>query len=183
MSRPRRLATKQARSAASRTDRRVAPSIRERRDPDRGADAVTPASRTDRLTARSDALGDGAPGRVRARQEHRELVAAVAEHVVASRGRAATIARGDLAQQPVAGLVAQRVVDALELVEVQHDEAERLAAGDAALEPVLERAVVEQAGQVVGLGADLDRPVDLGVLEGDRDLRREQLDELELVAR
>ena len=52
---------------------------------------------------------------------------------------------------------------------------------DAPLEHVLERPVVEQAGQVVGLGADLDRPEDLGVLQGDRDLRREQLDELELV--
>ena len=46
---------------------------------------------------------------------------------------------------------------------------------------LLERAVVQEAGQVVGLGADLDGPVDLGVLEGDRDLRGEQLDELELL--
>ena len=52
---------------------------------------------------------------------------------------------------------------------------------DAPLQPLLERAVVEQAGQVVGPGPDLDRLEDLGVLEGDRDLRREQLDELELV--
>ena len=48
-------------------------------------------------------------------------------------------------------------------------------------EPVLERAVVEEAGQVVGLGADLDRPMDLRVLERDRDLRGEELDELELL--
>ena len=89
--------------------------------------------------------------------------------------------RGDLAQQPVAGLVAERVVDRLELVEVEHHEAERVAPATMALEPVLERAVVEQAGQVVGARADLDRPVDLGVLERDRDLGGEQLDELELV--
>ena len=54
---------------------------------------------------------------------------------------------------------------------------------DAPFEPVLERPVVEQAGQVVGLGAELDRLEDLRVLEGDRHLGREQLDELELVAR
>ena len=58
-----------------------------------------------------------------------------------------------------------------------------VAVADAALEPLLERAVVEQAGQVVGPGPDLDRLEDLGVLERDRDLRREQLDELELLGR
>ena len=52
---------------------------------------------------------------------------------------------------------------------------------DAPLEPLLERPVVEQAGQVVGPGPDLDRLEHLGVLERDRDLRREQLDELELL--
>ena len=56
-----------------------------------------------------------------------------------------------------------------------------VAVADAPLEPLLERAVVEQAGQVVGPGPDLDRLEDLGVLERDRDLRREQLDELELL--
>ena len=54
---------------------------------------------------------------------------------------------------------------------------------DAAVEPFLERAVVEQPGQVVGSGADLDGLEDLGVLERDRDLRGEQLDELELLGR
>ena len=51
----------------------------------------------------------------------------------------------------------------------------------APLEPLLERPVVEQAGQVVGPGPDLDRLEDLRVLEGDRDLGGEQLDELELL--
>ena len=58
-----------------------------------------------------------------------------------------------------------------------------VAVADAPLEPLLERAVVEQAGEVVGPGPDLDRLEDLGVLERDRDLRREQLDELELLGR
>ena len=52
----------------------------------------------------------------------------------------------------------------------------------APFEPLLERPVVEQPGQVVGLGADLHRLEDLRVLEGDRHLGREQLDEFELVA-
>ena len=40
---------------------------------------------------------------------------------------------------------------------------------------------LQECRQVVGLGPDLDGPVDLGVLEGDRDLGGEQLDELELL--
>ena len=44
-------------------------------------------------------------------------------------------------------------------------------------------AVIEQPGQAVGLRADLDGPEDLGVLERDRDLGREQLDEVELLGR
>ena len=58
-----------------------------------------------------------------------------------------------------------------------------VALASAPLEPLLERPVVEQPGQVVGPGADLDRLEHLGVLERDRDLGREQLDELELLAR
>ena len=87
------------------------------------------------------------------------------------------------AQELVAGLVAHAVVDVPEVVEVQHDQAERRALAHALLQPLLERAVVEQAGQVVRLGADLDRLEHLGVLEGDRHLGREQLDEVEVVAR
>ena len=48
---------------------------------------------------------------------------------------------------------------------------------------ILERRVVEQAGQTVGLGADLDRPVDLRVLQCDGHLGREQLDQVELLGR
>ena len=115
-------------------------------------------------------------------EDQRELVAAVAEDVVALAARGHDRA-GDVGQQPVAGLVAEGVVDGLEVVEVEHDQAERLARLDAPLEPALERPVVEEPGQVVGLGADLDGAVDLGVLEGDRDLGGEELDELELVLR
>ena len=79
--------------------------------------------------------------------------------------------------------MAEVVVDVPEVVEVEHDQAERRPVADAPLEPLLERAVVEQPGQVVGPCPDLDRLEDLGVLERDRDLRREQLDELELLGR
>ena len=52
---------------------------------------------------------------------------------------------------------------------------------DALDEELLERPVVEQPGEIVRPRADLDGPVDLGVVERDRDLRGEQLDELELL--
>src|SRR6185436_4930518 len=92
-------------------------------------------------------------------------------------------APGDPAQELIAGLVAEVVVDVPEVVEVEHDQAERLPVADAPLEPLLERAVVEQPGEVVGPCPDLDRLEDLGVLERDRDLRGEELDELELLGR
>ncbi len=79
--------------------------------------------------------------------------------------------------------MAHRVVDAAEIVEVDHDQAERSAVPDGALELILERGVVQEPGQPVGLRADLDRAVDLGVLEGDRHLRGEQLDEIEFLGR
>ena len=56
------------------------------------------------------------------------------------------------------------------------------ALANAPLEPLLERPVVEQAGEVVSPGADLDRLEDLRVLQGDGHLGREQLDQIELVA-
>ena len=57
-------------------------------------------------------------------QDERELVAAVAEDVV---GFAAGVEQrvGDRPEEPVAGLVAELVVDRPEVVEVEHDQAER----------------------------------------------------------
>ena len=53
----------------------------------------------------------------------------------------------------------------------------------AADQAVLERAVIEEAGQRVALGA-LDLLLErLGVLEGDRDVRRKELDEIEVGGR
>ncbi len=88
-------------------------------------------------------------------------------------------------QESVAGRVAVRVVERLERVEVHHQEGERgpVAARDRLAQLALECTVVAQAGQGVELGPDLDGPVDLGVLEGDRGLAGEQLGQLELVRR
>ena len=88
-------------------------------------------------------------------QQDGELVAAEAgdrgavAHALAQRV-------GHLADQLVAGAVAERVVDVLEAVDVeQHDCAARAVAGDVvdvALELALERAPVQQAGQRVVVG-------------------------------
>ena len=93
---------------------------------------------------------------------------------------------GDADQEGVAGRVTARVVERLEPVEVEHEDREGLApaaVGDRFAELALERAVVAQAGQGVEVGADADRAMRLGVLEGDRGLAGEQLGQLELVRR
>ena len=88
-------------------------------------------------------------------QQDRELVAAEAgEHVGLAQAAAQRV--GDAHDQLVAGRVAERVVDRLEVVEVEHDRralrAVALDVGDVALELALERAAVEQAGQRVVVG-------------------------------
>jgi hypothetical protein len=61
---------------------------------------------------------------------------------------------GDRPQEPVAGLVAELVVDGPEVVEGEHDQAERATLADPLDEELLKGPVVEQAGQVVGPGPD-----------------------------
>ena len=87
-------------------------------------------------------------------QQDRELVAAeAAEHVGGAQvGRERA---GDGAQQVVTGGVAAGVVDGLEVVEVDHDQAERAAVvadvvAQLGLEALGEAAAVERAGQRVG---------------------------------
>ena len=77
--------------------------------------------------------------------------------------------------------MAQRVVVALERVEVEHQDRERPAQADRFAHLALERSVVAQAGQRVLLGTDADLAVGLGVLHRDRGLAGEQLGQLELV--
>ena len=85
--------------------------------------------------------------RVTVAQQDGELVAAVAEDLV---GLAPGLDEGigDALQEDVARLVPRGVVDSAEVVEVDHHQAERPAVPDGPFEVFLERAVVEQAGQV-----------------------------------
>ena len=89
-----------------------------------------------------------------------ELVAGIARHEVLAAHAAAQACR-DLLQHAVAGLVAERVVDVLEAVEVDEQDPEaRLAAVgahtlDAARELLREGFAVGQAGQAVGAQAGL----------------------------
>ena len=122
------------------------------------------------------------PGIVRLRQQDGELVTAVAVDAILVADRLAHRIRHPV-QQGIARGVAMRVVVGLERVEVQHEERERHAAFDELVELALERAVVAEPGQRVVLGLRDHRAVGLGVAQRDRRLRREQLDELELVAR
>ena len=102
------------------------------------------------------------------RQHDREFVAAEARHRV---GLADALLQtlGGLAQHVVAGLVAERVVDALEVIEIDDEQRElaRLAVGlrEAARELVHEVLAVRQRGQRVVVGAH----VELLVLGGGRE--------------
>ena len=75
-------------------------------------------------------------------EQDRELVAAEPRHGVAHAQRGAQ-ARRDRLQHPVAGGVAERVVDRLEVVEVQEQHGERPAVVASAAERVFD-AIAEQ---------------------------------------
>ena len=92
----------------------------------------------------------------RARQDHHELLAAVAGDEVAGAGVLAQHG-GDLLQRLVAVRVPEAVVDGLEEVEVHHEQREGEAVAGGALrldgQGLLEVPVVVEAGQAVGHGA------------------------------
>ena len=84
--------------------------------------------------------------------EHGELVAAEpGDEVLLAHG--ARRRCGDLDQQPVAGLVAEAVVDDLEVVEVEEEHGDALARLGGSLERRDERGAVRQAGEGVEPGA------------------------------
>ncbi len=127
------------------------------------------------------------------RQEDSELVAAEPGRQVVRSDAAADPVR-DRGEEPVAGRVAERVVDDLEVVEVEeeHDRAEPLPRGDELLLDALgEEGAVGQPGErvVIGLVPELlleprqlgERLLELAVLEGDRRLVGEGLEEAEIV--
>ena len=118
---------------------------------------------------------------VRLREEHRELLAAVAGGKVdLADGRAEDVR--ERPQNVVAGLVTVTVVHLLEVVEVGQDQrqasTEALRAGDLGLERLLEVAPVGKLGQAVRVRLPLDQAMEARVLEGDRGLGAEPVREL-----
>ena len=73
----------------------------------------------------------------------------------------------------VAGLVAEAVVVVLEEVEIDHQHREARPLLDEAFDLLRQRAVVPQARQRVGLGAQLDGAMRGRVAQRDRDVRRQ----------
>ncbi len=155
-------------------------------DPDRDAHRADRAERRD-----GDLLLDplGEPERVgeaARRHDDRELLAAdPADGVARAHGREED--RRDFGEDVVAGRVAVHVVDALEVVEVEHHERDgRLVGrGDEELLPeaLVECAVVPEAGQRVGLRLVLERRADVRVVDRERRRVGEPDDEPELVLR
>ena len=85
------------------------------------------------------------------RAEHDELVSAQARQQLVL-AEAARDPGADLAQQLVARLVTQGVVDLLEAVQVEHEHRDVLAAGQAGVQADEEATPVQQAGELVGAG-------------------------------
>ena len=87
--------------------------------------------------------------------EHGELVAAEpGDQVLLADGAAQAL--GDLDQQPVAGLVAEAVVDDLEVVEVEEEDGDALARVGGPLQRGDERGAVRQAGESVEPGCGME---------------------------
>ena len=123
---------------------------------------------------------------VSCREDHRELLTAdSADHVACAHGRAEGV--GDLLEEVVADPVSVDVVDLLEVVEVEHHDRDRLARGRRAQEllpePVMEGAVVVEAGQGVRLGLVLEPCADVRVVDGQGRRVAEALREKELLVR
>ena len=98
------------------------------------------------------AAGGGRAGVGVRHQQHELLAAGAHDDVLAA--HLAEQQRGDAHQHAVAGLVAEAVVDDLEVVEVEHGEAERAGArgGGVAVDLAREVAPVVQAGEPVAVG-------------------------------
>ena len=128
-----------------------------------------------------DALRVGAVARP---HDHAELLAAEpADDVV--RAHAGPERVGERAEQLVADAVTVHVVDALEVVDVEHEHRDRLVRAARLLQrgqqPLVEAAVVEEAGERVRLRLMLEARANLGVVECERGGIGEALREVELV--
>ena len=129
--------------------------LREYRDPDARADLEVDAFDREALVEHPRDPAPDLLGRARARQQHRELVAAEAGEDVVGPQDAAQ-ARADLGEHGVAGVVAERVVELLEAVDVDDQQRQRLVAfaraGQVRAQLAAELAAVGQAGELVGRG-------------------------------
>ena len=160
--------------------------LRARGDPDREADGADRAERHSRDLL-SHPLGKAVGLREAARgRDDRELLAAdPADGVAAPDGAEEDL--GDLREHLVSGCVAVDVVDALEVVEVEHHEGDG-GAIDGGLdeleaETLVERTVVPETRERIGLRLSLERRADVRVVERQGCGVAESDDEQELVLR
>ena len=147
---------------------------------------TVPASTKSIVSSRcGEPVGEASGARgVGGRDDHRELLAAdPADGVRAADGRAQMV--GELGEDPVADAVPVDVVDALEVVDVEHHDADGLVgrrrARQLAAEALVEVAVVVEAGERVGLRLQLEPGADVRVVERERGGVAEAASELELL--
>ena len=158
--------------------------LRALRDADRGRDLARGAELDRRERVRQAAREvEGVPG-VAGGHDHAELLAAEAADDVRSAQRH-TQEVGEVAQNLVADAVPVDVVDALEVVDVEHQDRDRVArtarARQLGAQALVEVAVVVEAGQRVGLRLVLEPRADLRVVERERGGVGEPAGELELL--
>ena len=118
-------------------------------------------------------------------QQDHEFIATVAEGVV-DEAEAALDGGADFIEQAAADEVAVIVIDQLEAVEVEEEDAELVAeavgAIDLGLDGAVEMARVVESGAVVGDGQFLDLLDGAGVVNGDGGIVGQGLEEHELIA-
>ena len=133
----------------------------------------------------TQAAGDNLGGKFAGlRKQGNELIAPVAEGVI-DETEAVLDGDADFIQQAAADEVAVAVVDLLEVVEVEEEDAELVAeaggAVDLGLDGVVEVARVVKSGAVIGDGEFLDLFDGAGVVDGDGGVVGQGLQEHELI--
>ena len=131
--------------------------VRVQGDADAGTEPLLDTAQGERPAERSDRQPGHRRrrGRVGTRQQQDELVAARPRHQGA-RGRTGLQPAAGSAQQLVAGLVAERVVDVLEVVEIERQHGQRSVVGKSVerlLDALVQPVAVGQAGQAVVRGS------------------------------
>ena len=158
--------------------------LRALRDPDGDRDLAGRAELGRRERVRQPAREVERVARVARGHDHAELLAAEPADDVGAAQLAAQ-EDGQLGENLVARAVAVDVVDALEVVDVEHEDGDRVARAARARElraqAVVEVAVVVEAGQRVGLCLVLEPLADLRVVERERRGVGEAGGELELL--